>query len=72
MPIKSLRRGPSAGGAPADFLNRPNAVDVYPSGPFVTAKPPTRSTVILNWSVAKGKNDIRAEIHARSNCSARN
>jgi len=32
MPVKSLRRGPSAGGAPADFLNRSNAVDVYVDG----------------------------------------
>src|SRR5882672_8625156 len=32
MPVKSLRRGPSAGGNPVDFKSRPTANDVYVDG----------------------------------------
>lgn len=32
MPNKNIRRGPAAGGAPSDFINRPNENDIYVDG----------------------------------------
>src|SRR6266853_2927937 len=32
MPNKNIRRGPAAGGAPSDFINRPTANDIYVDG----------------------------------------